>query len=106
MGQWLQKRKHYLDLLLENKGITHSPICSMCGKAMELKCSDCIGATYFCTPCFIQSHKRTPFHWLSHWTGHHLTPVTLDSLGFILFLGHHGEPCPYTVEVCVCPLLL
>src|ERR1700761_5294091 len=106
MGQWLKKRKRYLELLLENEGITRSPICSVCSNAMELRCSDCIGGTYFCTPCFILSHKRTPFHRLARWTGQHFAPVSLYSLGFILFLGHHGDPCPCTVEVCLyAPLL-
>ncbi|KAN0128275.1 hypothetical protein V8E53_013944 [Lactarius tabidus] len=65
---------------------------------MEVKCSDCLGGNYFCRDCCIKSHKCTPFHRLACWTGSHFTPVSLHSLGFLIFLGHHGNPCPLTVE--------
>jgi hypothetical protein len=101
MGQWLQAQARYLHLLLENEGLTRAPTCSMCNNAMEVKCSDCLGGNYFCKPCSIQSHKCTPFHRMARWTGRHFSPVSLYSLGFVLFLGHHGEPCPITIEVCL-----
>jgi hypothetical protein len=68
---------------------------------MEIKCNDCFGANYFCTPCSIQSHLRSPFHRLVRWTGAHFAPVSLYSLGFHLCLGHSGEPCPRTLEVSI-----
>ena len=105
MGQWLQARARYLHLLLENEGLTRAPTCSMCDSSMEVKCSDCLGGNYFCKACSIKSHKRTPFHRLARWTGRHFTPASLYSLGFVLFLGHHGEPCPLTVEVYSYPSL-
>ena len=101
MGQWLRKRARYLDLMLENEGITRPSICSTCGDAMEVKCFDCLGNNYFCTPCSITSHKRTPFHRLGRWTGAHFAPISLHSLGFLFCLGHYGKPCPYTKEVCI-----
>ncbi|KAF8258201.1 hypothetical protein EI94DRAFT_1623933 [Lactarius quietus] len=66
---------------------------------MEVKCSDCIGGSYFCRACCIQSHRSSPFHRMSQWTGSHFMPVSLYSLGFILCLGHQGHPCPMTLEV-------
>ncbi|KAN0125385.1 hypothetical protein V8E53_015547 [Lactarius tabidus] len=98
MGQWLQMCAQYLHLLLENKGLTRAAKCSSCNAAMEVKCSDCLGGNYFCRDCCVTSHKHTPFHQLACWTGSHFTPVSLHSLGFLLFLGHHGNPCPLTVE--------
>ncbi|KAN0131053.1 hypothetical protein V8E53_011186 [Lactarius tabidus] len=65
---------------------------------MHVKCLDCLGANYFCRICCIKSHKCTPFHRLARWTGTHFTPISLHSLGFVVFLGHHGDPCPLTVE--------
>ena len=100
MGQWLQIQAGYLHLLLENEGLTRAPVCSICNTAMEVKCSDCLGGNYFCRTCCIKSHKCTPFHRLACWTGRH--SVSLHSLGFVLFLGHQGDPCPLTVEVCLC----
>ena len=58
-----------------------------------------MGGNYFCKACCIQSHRQTPFHWMAWWTGSHFAPVSLYSLGFVLPLGHHGDPCPLTVEV-------
>ena len=99
MGQWLHLRARYLHLLLEMKGLTKAPQCSNCSNAMEIKCSDCMGGNYFCKACCIQSHSRTPFHRMARWTGSHFAPVSLYSLGFVPPLGHHGDPCPLTVEV-------
>ncbi|KAH8995501.1 hypothetical protein EDB86DRAFT_2829415 [Lactarius hatsudake] len=41
---------------------------------------------------------HSPFHWPLLWTATHYTPVSLHSLGYVLFFGHAGEPCPQTVE--------
>ncbi|KAF8269526.1 hypothetical protein EI94DRAFT_1898635 [Lactarius quietus] len=98
MEQWLDHRDRYLHLLLEMEGVTQAPKCSVCSKAMEVKCSDCIGGSYFCRACCIQSHRSSPFHWMSQWTGSHFMPVSLYSLGFVLCLGHQGHPCPMTLE--------
>ncbi|KAN0128148.1 hypothetical protein V8E53_014063 [Lactarius tabidus] len=91
-------RARYLHLLLENEALTRAPSCSICDTAMHVKCLDCLGANYFCRICCIKSHKCTPFQWLARWTGTHFTPISLHSLGFVVFLGHHGDPCPLTVE--------
>lgn len=99
MDQWLAHRSRYLHLLLEMEGLTKASKCSMCTNMMEIKCSDCIGGNYFCKPCCLQTHKRSPFHRMSRWTGAHFTPASLYSLGFLLCLEHDGEPCPLTVEV-------
>ena len=99
MGQWLHLQARYLHLLLEMEGLTKAPKCSMCSSVMEVKCSNCIGGNYFCKACCIQSHKQTPFHQMAQWTRSHFSPVSLYSLGFVLYLGHHGDPCPLTVEV-------
>ncbi len=102
MGRWLQLRDRYLHLLLEMQGITRDPICSMCTNTMEIKCDDCFGANYFCRSCCLDAHQRSPYHWTLHWTGNHFVPISLHELGFILYLGHHGTPCPNTYEVCSC----
>ena len=101
MDQWLQLRVTYLRLILDMEGLTKASKCSCCGKTMEIKCSNCLGGNYFCKACCIESHSRTPFHWMSRWTGEHFAPVSLYSLGFKLCLGHDGAPCPSTVEVCL-----
>ena len=99
MDQWIHVRSRYLHLLLEMEGVTKAPRCSLCKEAMAVKCGDCIGGNYFCVACCLQSHKRSPFHRIFHWTGAHLSPISLYKLGFMLCLEHDGEPCPLTVDV-------
>ncbi|KAI9429672.1 hypothetical protein H4582DRAFT_1826218 [Lactarius indigo] len=96
MGQWIDIRSRYLHLLLEMEGLTRAPKCSMCTMSMQIKCSNCVGGNYFCKECCLQIHTRSPFHWMSHWTGTHFAPISLISIGFKLCLGHDGKPCPLT----------
>ncbi|KAF8261851.1 hypothetical protein EI94DRAFT_1604708 [Lactarius quietus] len=100
MEQWLDHRDRYLHLLLEMEGVTQAPKCSVCDRAMEVKCSNCIGGTYFCKACCLQSQRSSPFHQMSQWTGSHFMPVSLYSLGFVLCLGHQGHSCPMTKAHC------
>jgi CxC2 like cysteine cluster associated with KDZ transposases len=100
MEQWLQLRSKYLSILLEMEGRPSAPECSTCGGHAPLKCMDCFGVRHFCQDCCVEAHRSSPFHRPLLWTATHYTPVSLHSLGFVLFLGHHGKPCPQTVEVC------
>lgn len=101
MDQWLQCRSTYLHMLLEMEGRVSSLKCSICSKgSAHIKCSDCFGGNIFCKDCCLRHHRRSPFHRLLEWNGRHYAPKSLYSLGFILFLGHNGDPCPKTVEVC------
>jgi hypothetical protein len=99
MDQWLHLRSKYLDILLEMEGHPTMPKCSMCGMHADIKCPDCYGSRLFCKACCVEAHRHSPFHRPLQWTTSHYTPVSLHSLGFMLFLGHDGVPCPLTVEV-------
>ena len=100
MEQWLEHQSTYLNVLLENEGRSTSQACSLCsGDVAYIRCSDCIGRNTFCIPCCLQYHWRSPFHRLLQWNGKHYAPTMLYALGFILCLGHDGNPCPKTVEV-------
>ncbi|KAI9451585.1 hypothetical protein BJY52DRAFT_1190868 [Lactarius psammicola] len=99
MSQWLQYRGRYLDILLEMEGHPPSPSYSVCSTThADIKCSNCFGANVFCKVCCLSVHKRSPFHQLLLWTGSHYAPTSLYSLGYLLCLGHAGEPCPKTVK--------
>ncbi|KAF8267463.1 hypothetical protein EI94DRAFT_1581029 [Lactarius quietus] len=74
--------------------------CSICSSAADIKCPECFGAPSFCRDCCLEAHMHSPFHRPLCWTLTHYTQVSLWSLGFALFLGHCGAPCPKTVEVC------
>ncbi|KAI9430770.1 hypothetical protein BJY52DRAFT_1133495 [Lactarius psammicola] len=99
MSQWLQYQGRYLDILLEMEGHPPSPSCSVCSTTRaDIKCSDCFEANVFCKVCCLSVHKRSPFHRLLLWTGSHYASTSLYSLGYLLCLGHAGEPCPKTEE--------
>jgi hypothetical protein len=106
MDKWLHDtRSRYLHILLEMEGLTKLPKCSLCSKAMAIKCGDCIGESYLCIACCLHLHKQSPFHRIYHWTGTHFSSLSLNSLGFKLCLEHDGDPCPMTVEVGCLPTL-
>ena len=100
MDQWLEHQSTYLNVLLEMEGQSTFTVCSLCSKGTAyIKCTNCFGGNTFCKPCCLEYHWRLSFHHLFQWNIKHYTPVSLYSLGFILFLGHCGKPCPKTVEV-------
>jgi hypothetical protein len=102
MEKWLQQWSIYLNILLEMEGHPQITKCSLCTKGpAHIKCSDCFGTNIFCNDCCLRHHLHLPFHCLLKWNGKHYDPTLLYLLGFILFLGHGGHPCPKTVEVCV-----
>ncbi|KAN0136391.1 hypothetical protein V8E53_005759 [Lactarius tabidus] len=97
MDQWLERQSKYLNYLLEMEGHQSSLKCSLCLKGSAyIKCSDCFGGNMFCKGCCLQHHSRSPFHRLLQWNGRHYVATSLYSMGFILFLGHSGDPCPKT----------
>ncbi|KAH9016367.1 hypothetical protein EDB84DRAFT_1276902 [Lactarius hengduanensis] len=98
MEQWLQLRSKYLHILLEMESHPSFPKCSVCHEHGDIKCPDCVGAPLFCKSCCVKVHRHSPFHRPLLWTATHYTPVSLHSLGYVLFFGHAGEPCPQTVE--------
>lgn len=101
MDQWLTHRSRYLRIILEMESQSSTPKCSICNKHCDIKCPDCTGAPLFCTGCCVVAHRHSPFHRPLQWTSTHYTPVSLHSLGFVLFIGHEGLPCPETVEVSI-----
>lgn len=58
------------------------------------RCQDCIGAPLLCQPCIVDRHRWSPFHQIQKWNGRHFESTTLAALGFVLRLGHYGQPCP------------
>src|ERR1700744_3734809 len=100
MDQWLDCRNKYLHILLEMEGRPTAPICSICNNHAGIKCPDCFGDPLFCRKCCVAAHRHSPFHHPLEWTATHYTQVSLHSLGYVLFIGHNGAPCPQTVEVC------
>ncbi|KAH9008575.1 hypothetical protein EDB84DRAFT_1281054 [Lactarius hengduanensis] len=97
MKQWIGLRNRYLHILLEMEAQGRSDKCSKCTKKPEIRCPDCFGSLSFCKECCLEAHRNSPFHQPLLWNTTHYTPVTLHSLGFALYVGHGGAPCPQTV---------
>ena len=88
-----------MNILLEMEGYA-ALRCSICSQSSaNIKCSNCFGGNIFCRECCLQHHQTMPFHHMLEWNGRHYAATTLYTLGFILYLGHHREPCPKTAEV-------
>jgi hypothetical protein len=100
MEQWTQFRSRYLHIILEMEAKPTFDTCSVCHNPASIKCPDCFGSPSFCRTCIPYAHRHAPFHRPLLWTATHYTQVSLQSLGFVLCLGHAGAPCPSTVEVC------
>ncbi|KAI9432714.1 hypothetical protein H4582DRAFT_1820825 [Lactarius indigo] len=98
MKQWIELRNRYLHILLETEAQRRSDKCSKCTRKPEIRCPDCFGSPSFCKECCLEAHRNSPFHRPLIWSVTHYTPVTLHSLGFALYIGHAGAPCPQTVE--------
>ncbi|KAH9014270.1 hypothetical protein EDB85DRAFT_1876498 [Lactarius pseudohatsudake] len=96
MKQWIGLRNRYLHILLEMEAQGRSDKCSKCTKKPEIRCPDCFGSLSFCKECCLEAHRNSPFHRPLLWNTTHYTPVTLHSLGFALYVGHGGAPCPQT----------
>ncbi|KAH8976968.1 hypothetical protein EDB86DRAFT_2819419 [Lactarius hatsudake] len=111
MEQWIQLWSKYLHMLLEMESHPSSSKCSLCYGHGDIKCPNCIGTPLFCKSCCVKAHRHSPFHRPLHyrpllWTATHYTPVSLHSLGYVLFFGHAGEPCPQTLPISTAPIIL
>jgi hypothetical protein len=69
--------------------------CSDCGEQPgAIRCLDCFGRRLLCKDCVVISHRHLPFHRIEAWNGNCFLPSSLVDQGFILHVGHGGEPCP------------
>ncbi|GLB34092.1 hypothetical protein LshimejAT787_0109760 [Lyophyllum shimeji] len=66
-----------------------------CGKALStFRCTECFQSELFCQDCIVAQHRNHPLHFLQEWTGTFFRRAHLVDLGFMLTLGHGGDPCP------------
>ncbi|KAH9852429.1 hypothetical protein C2E23DRAFT_730568 [Lenzites betulinus] len=66
-----------------------------CCSPATTRCRECRLREPTCTSCAVASHRNLPFHWLSFWNGDYFERRDLVDFGFIIHLGHHGDPCPH-----------
>lgn len=61
------------------------------------RCEECFGGHLFCRGCSNQMHATHPFHRIRSWTAGpaaHFVRSSAYDRGFVLRLGHNGQPCP------------
>ncbi len=69
--------------------------CSDCGEHPgAIQCLDCFGQQLLCKDCMVNGHQHLPFHRIEAWNGRCFLPSSLVDQGFVLHVGHRGEPCP------------
>ncbi|KLO04830.1 hypothetical protein SCHPADRAFT_840165, partial [Schizopora paradoxa] len=100
MEEFLPLRNALLSQLLGHDGfLEEGDLCSDCTRDEEeatYRCPSCFGGKIYCKAHLLAAHKSEPFHFVEvrHWNGSYWERTSLGSLGFTLYLGHHGDPCP------------
>src|SRR6202041_2952884 len=98
MRQWLPDRAKYLHEILDMERLPANE-CSCGVKENLIQCLDCFSTDIFCRACCLESHKFLPFHRINRWNGRFFTRSSLHAQGFIMHLGHNGNPCPRNTTV-------
>lgn len=95
LRDWLHIRDQYLAEILARYAPPVPQCCIICKGGMRWRCEDCFGEPTYCTRCCREVHHRIPFHRVLRWNGETFYRSSLRKAGLILFLGHHGSPCPH-----------
>lgn len=87
-----------LDVMLEREYDARlGSQCRRCGAAganAGFKCFECFQLPPLCGECMKSAHTHAPFHEIHSWRNGFFTRVPLSALGFVIHIGHDGEPCP------------
>lgn len=64
-----------------------------------VKCTDCSFSAPACSLCFIDEHVARYTHWANVWNDQIgcYARQDISCLGYVINLGHGGEPCPHTI---------
>jgi CxC2 like cysteine cluster associated with KDZ transposases len=95
LSEWLPWQPIYLRELLDGEANGVGANCIHCSlRPGILRCLDCFGSPVWCKECAISTHRLQPFHRIQAWTGKCFSRSSLFEQGFVIYLGHHGQPCP------------
>ena len=95
MREWISQRDIFLSAILDHEALPADNKCSNCQETDgHLRCKDCFGYQLLCQPCCLLLHKTLPFHILERWNDGFFSETSLHAEGYILHLGHAGDPCP------------
>jgi hypothetical protein len=99
MAQYKELRQTFLEDVLSTEAFPSAP-CQLCRLSPGvLRCRTCQSPQSLCKTCFCSSHQRDPWHHPEILSGNHLKRTSLLEIGFVLHLGHGGNPCPHSIQV-------
>lgn len=85
------------DMLWKDRSLKVPGPCSTpgCLESATARCRECRAKEPTCLKCAARNHRNLPFHWIDIWNGEFFERRDLSDTGFVLYLGHHGDPCPH-----------
>ena len=93
--EWLPHRDEYISEILDFEKRPANQQCSQCQlQEGRFRCKECFSQAPLCQDCCFTTHLNAPFHHIEKWTGQFFDKTSLNQEGFILHLGHGGQPCP------------
>lgn len=97
LPEWLPLRDSYISEVLDLEKPPADQSCSGCKSQQGyFRCRECSSKGLLCCSCCFTIHRNMPLHRIEKWTGKFFDATSLNQEGFILYLGHGGEPCPAT----------
>jgi hypothetical protein len=88
-------RERYTDAIVYHEAHHSTWTCTACGvNDGFFRCQQCFDAGLWCRDCCLDAHQRHPFHHVQHWNGVCFDRIDLNTLGFVIYCGHKGSPCP------------
>ena len=66
-----------------------------CPTLNTFECDSCYSFGLKCQKCFLEAHRKNPFHVARYWNGEYFEKKGLKELGFQWSLNHGGYSCPY-----------
>jgi hypothetical protein len=98
MTQYKAQREDFLNDVLSSEGFSITT-CHNCNLHPGiLRCRTCQFPQQLCKSCFINMHQVDPWHHPEMLSGNFFKRTSLQNIGFVLRLGHQGEPCPFAVH--------
>lgn len=95
LSECLQFRDCYTAEILDLEKPPANQMCLRCHSQQGyFRCKECVSRGLFCRTCCFTVHRNTPLHHIEKWTGQFFDATSLNQEGFVLHLGHDGEPCP------------
>lgn len=99
LREGLAHRDEVISHLLAAENLPEGTVCNCCNnKAALYRCTSCIGMPVMCLDCCNQLHQWNPFHTIQEWRDGFFQKVDLQCLGYTIYMGHRGLPCPTSRE--------